>query len=515
MTRRATAFAAILLGLATPVWAENGPRSAIPWLTDIIAAPPASETGVPEADPNAEITVSALNDRLRDGIGLLTPEQTGFPADLWSGTSALRVRSLLENTPYRGTPEIRTLFRRLLVAEFTPPVGASANVNLLLTRIDRLLRIGALSEAEALIEKAGADNVALFSRWFDVSLLTDRADEACATLIHSPMLSPAKSVQTFCLARTGDWDAAAVALTLGETLGQISERESLLLSFFLDPALIEEETPPPMATPMSSLEFLIRESVGLPRPRTPLPDAFMHADLAEYIPVRFRMEAAERLVRKGVLAPAVLFAAYREEPAASSGGVWERADAVQEFDTASTGAEIADALFRLDDELTKADLRQAAALHVAPMLSALQPSDLPDSVHDLVAAYLLLDGRKEQAQAWLRRDAPKPLRLANLINTDEGDLPRDLTATEHALVAPFLEPDPSRFLDPATMRRFEQGKTGEVLITGIEHLSSRETPDPNSISVGLAALMVSGQREAATRVATQTLLLTLSFAHGQ
>ena len=55
----------------------------------------------------------------------------------------------------------------------------------------------------------------------------------------------------------------------------------------------------------------MREAVGLPRPPGPLPLAFLHTDLGEHVPMRTRVDAAERLVLSGAVAAPALFAAYR------------------------------------------------------------------------------------------------------------------------------------------------------------------------------------------------------------
>ena len=493
--------------------ADTGPRSAIPWLSDILTTPgtdaPSDPTGTED-----EIVVTSLNDRQRDGVGILSYRQSGIPKNVWDQTSALRVRKLMSQTPYAGLPEVRSLYRRMLLAEFDPPIGASASTNLLLARIDKLLAIGALEQASALINAAGADTADLFSRWFDISLLTNNADEACATLQHSPMLSPAKNVRVFCLARAGDWDAAAVSLTLGETLGRIDPHYSLLLSFFLDPALIEEEAPPEPRRPMSALEFLIRESVGLPRPDTSLPDAFLHADLADYVPVRFRMLAAERLVRIGALDPGILFAAYREEPAASSGGIWERADAVQDFDTA-VGADVNDALIRLDRELTAVGLRHAAATTLASRLEQLEPSALEHKAREIAASYLLLAGKLDRAMAWMTPGASVHLRTAAVVAGKSDVIDPAISADMFAILAPFLETDPTRLLDPRMAQLVSTQRTGEAIFGAIALLARDTMPDPGDVALALATLRAVGQEETARRAAIQLLLLSQDLDHAR
>ena len=78
----------------------------------------------------------------------------------------------------------------------------------------------------------------------------------------------------------------------------------------------------------------MREAIGEGLPTRALPRAFAHADLRDVVAWRNRIEAAERLARSGAVPPTVLFAAYAEQDPAASGGVWDRAEAIQRLDRA-------------------------------------------------------------------------------------------------------------------------------------------------------------------------------------
>ncbi|WP_145963007.1 hypothetical protein [Mangrovicoccus ximenensis] len=112
----------------------------------------------------------------------------------------------------------------------------------------------ALDRAQALIERAGPGTPDLFRRWFDISLLTDSEDRACAALEANPGIVPNPMTRVFCLAREGRWTTAALTLESGRALGDISEADHALLSRFLDPDLFEGEPPllpPRQVTPLS------------------------------------------------------------------------------------------------------------------------------------------------------------------------------------------------------------------------------------------------------------------------
>ena len=502
-------FCAAILALSLTAIQAHGqsdpPLSAIDWLTESLTSPPVSLSNeTPSSTSIDDISVEVLADRLRDGLGVLSPEVSGLPFELWRGLESGEVARLINGFDYGGVPAAQKLFQRVLLSETDVPLGSGNDNHVLIARIDKLLKIGALEEADALISVAGVDNAPLFRRWFDISLLTHNSERACDELKTSPMLAPTRAVQVFCLALGEEWDAAATALTLGEQLGDISVDEADLLSFFLDSALLEEMDPPPYGMPMSSLEFLIRESVGLPRPNVPLPIAFMHAELADFIPVRFRMEAAERLVKAEALPANVLFSIYREEVPAASGGIWERAHAVQEMDAAASGEAIASAIAKLDSEMSKSGLRTAAAREFLLYLSELPPEGLPAQSHDLIAAYLLLAGAPEIAGNWITSKSAPDLKVAHSIATGEA-------FGSHPISRPFQTSTPETFLDEEALDNIKQKRVGATLISALGLIKNGDKSDSDDRLRALAMLIAAGQEQSARKIVVETLLIPMRF----
>ena len=482
------------------------PLSAIPWLTESLSSTaPSTRPNVMQSTKIESITVEVLREKARDGAGLLAPEITGFPLDLWKDASQSDISQRVAQIPYGGTPAVRSLFRQLMLAQSNAPKDAEIEDQVLLARLDRLLDIGALNEAQALIEHVGADTIALFRRWFDIGILTGQGEVVCGRLSQSPMLSPSRNVQVFCLATQKDWDAAATALTLGEGLGEIKTADADLLAFFLDASLLEEIDPPEIGNPLTSLEFLIRESVGLPRPDAAnLPLAFLHAELGDYVPLRFRIEAAEALVQADVLPPSVLFASYREEAPAASGGVWERVAAIQDMDAADTGDAIATALKKLDLEFRAPALRSAVAEEFLLYLSDLPPASIPVEVHDQIAALLLLADAPERAKTWISIESPKALRDAYSIaaQTYSGD---------SELETLLSSTTPEAYLTVAHQRLIEREQIGLALISALTLLGEDEDLETPDVLQALALLRATGQDKTARQTAVEHLLLTLDF----
>ena len=389
------------------------PLSAVPWLSESIRverSPPPRRPSIavlPPVPGTEQITVTPLGEVSHEAVGTMSPAETGLPRNLWGPATALDVRAAIQQHPDDGVPAARDLFRKLLLAEADPPSGSGVSASVLLARIDRLLAMGALGDAEALIERAGPDAPELFRRWFDIGILTNNAEAPCAALRQNPALSPTLPARVFCLARGGDWNAAEITLVLGEEIGAISADDQPLIARFLDPALFElDEAEVPIPEPLTPLDFLMREAVGLARPAGPLPVAFLHHDLDEHAPLRSRIEAAERLTLSGGVAPARLMKAYRAGTPAASGGVWDRAAAVQALDAAlAQNNRIGPSLVAAEAQLADRGLRVALAETYGGALASLDPASLGPAGREAAFRLLLLAGRPADARSM----APTPM----------------------------------------------------------------------------------------------------------
>jgi len=499
------------LALMPVLSAAAEPRSAIPWLSESIrieeTPPPPPRPEATPTTPDDAITVTPLGAVSRDGAGLLPPEETGLSPALWGSAPAAEVAALVDAQPDEGVPAARALFRTLLLAQSDPPKGGGAVAPALLARVDRLLGIGALAEGRALIDIAGPETPELFRRWFDIGILLDDAAEPCAALRQNPSLSPTLPARVFCLARGGDWNAAEITLTLGQEVGSIDDDEQALLARFLDPALFEEEPEPPVPEPLTALDFLMREAVGLPRPPGPLPLAFLHMDLDEHVPMRTRAEAAERLALSGAVAAPALLAAYRSGEPAASGGVWDRARAVQALDAAlDSGGGVGPALAAADAALAGRGLRVTLAEGYGPRLAALDPAGLAPDERRRLAELLLLAG---DARAAARAAGPAPdARMATLLAlAGAGAAP---AAPDDPLAAAALEglaaTEPADEREAQMAAILAQGRQGEAILAALALLQAGPDASPPALRAALLTLRLAGQEAAARAIAVETLL---------
>ncbi len=522
MRRSAAAVLAIGLVLSAPAGsADESPRSAIPWLSEVLrtGANPPSDTGpgrpalptIRPFDPGT-IETQPLDGVARNGVGILSPDITGLPKDLWGGATAQRVRRLIAGHRIGGVPAARNLFRAILLTETVPPAASGPENRVLLARIDALMDAGMLEEAEALVDAAGVTDPELFRRAFDIGLLTGRVDDECEQLRGSPALSPTLPARVYCLARLGDWSAAALTLNLGREVGEITDAQETALAWFLDPAHFEGTAPPPVPDPLTTLDYVVREAVALPRPARTLPLAFLVPDASDDSPLKTRITAREKLVRAGAAPAGALFEAYRGGTPAASGGVWDHAAAVQELDRALSLADpevIAPALIKADRMFSDSGLRPALASTYVRQLMALTPEDFPADLRQEVAALLLLAGRHDAADPWFPDNNDATSRYMRALVDRTATLPDTATlAPLRAAVANGLTTDEPPTEDALQISRLiSRGFVGEGLIRTLALLEPGTEIDPGDLEAALYLLRTAGLDDIARQVAIETLLL--------
>ena len=510
--------AGVALAALIPVGAlaEGAPLSAIDWLSQVTVTPPSASTlaapgeGLgPPLLPGA-IAVTSLDGPTTDALGLMPAARAGLPRDLWGMTPAARLAEALSELEPETVPALQGLILSLLVAELDPPADAEGRGALFEARLDRLTAFGALDPALALIEAAGPATPALFGRWLDLALLAGDAAAPCGALRAEPALSRDIAARIYCAARAGDWDLAE-ALLAGPEGATLAPSVRRLLARFVDPEAGETPAGLPLVQRPTPLMWQIADALGEGWASTQLPLAFAHADLGPSAAWRAQIEAAERLARAGALTPNRLLGLYTQRTPAASGGVWDRAAAVQRLDAAlamasvpgaapETAAAAGDALVAAWERMAEVELE-----HLLAVLMADRLAELPLEGDAAAVAWRagLLAGRTDPAPPPLPGAAARDGFLAAIAkDTLRADTPRPPGALPAAIaegltIAPA--PDVAALLD--------EGRRGEVLLTALALMQGGGRDDPRVVSEALALLRAAGQEAVARRAALEILLL--------
>ena len=504
---------AAILGLSGPLAAQD-PLSAIDWLDEQAGQPPdfgvlAPHSSLPPEEPpvsngvsTPEVSVTPLDDAPRaDAVGLLPGHVTGFPPTLWQSSDTSVITDLITAQNVDGQPAMQSLLFALLLAEALPPKEADGEF--LLARIDRLFDLGAVAQAAELVALSDpTTNPALFQRAFDLALLADATDPACAALLAKPHLAPDLSSRIYCMARAGQWGDALTTLESGRALGDISAARYGLLLSFLDPEMAEDLPRLPPSARMTPLEYRLHEALGEPLPSASLPRAFANADLSGHSGWKAQIEAAERLVRAGALPEQRLFAYYTQGRPSASGGVWERAEAVQRFETALNArdpAEVGKSLRRVWPVMAQTGLKTAFAKTYAERLAALPLTGSAAAIRFEIA---MLSPQYETLARELEPSGLTQSFAKALAAGTPGAAPAP-SARARAIVDGFDGPTA-----PTLRVLLEDGKLGEVILRAISLTYSAHLGNDGALTVALATFRAVGLEDTARRAALQALFLT-------
>ena len=514
LRRGLTAGLAFGLGLSVPLalgaQEAEAPLSAIDWLSESVNAEPVIAPGVAGEAPVADsarvpsITVTPLDLPSPDRIGLLPPSSTGLPRTLWSGSTVEDVVTLVRAERVETLPALQGFLMTLMLTEGDPPAGAGPSGHLFLARVDKLLDMGAVDPAFELLQAADPATPELFRRYFDVALLTGTEDRACRRMADRPSVAPTLSARVFCLARSGDWSAAALTLNTAVALGDVSDEDEALLARFLDPELFEGEADLPPPSRPSPLVYRMREGIGQGLSTTTLPRAFAHADLHDTRGWKIRLEAAERLARAGAIPHTVLFDLYRLQRPAASGGVWDRARAFQSLDDAlAEGDDVSDALAEAWAAAKSARIEVPFAESYAQALDGARLSG-PMARE---AFQISLLSRDYEAVA-LERDPTQGGGFGLVADVamgqvSERSLPDRPTPRDIAVRDAFTTAAP----DPVLMAMAEDGRLGEALLRAVATFTEGAQGDVTAARDALAFFRAVGLEDLARRAALQLLIL--------
>lgn len=492
---------------------QDAPLSAIDWLnpTPTVTLDMGLPSGVSERgtfglfsnEPpvtggilTPDVNVSTLSDNSHDAVGLLPSTVTGLPATLWSASSANHLSDLIAEQRSEVLPAMQALLYTILLAEADAPHDAGLANELLLARIDKLVEMGALEQANALMERAGANTPSLFARWFDVTLLMGEEQKACDALMATPHLAPDYASRIFCTARSGDWRAASLTLDTAKALGLISEEMDALLLRFLDPELFEGEPLLVAAVRPTPLKFRLYEAIGEGQTTANLPRSFAHADLRDTAGWKAQLEAAERLARTSALHENRLLGFYSDRAPAASGMIWDRVAAIQRFDTAMANSDVRavtdslpqawSAMHQVHLEVPFARLYGRALLQLPLQgVAARQARDIA-----------LLSSNYERAAVSGPRDFLAALALGTPPRTPSDPTLRAISDAFHGAGVP-----------QEITAMLARGQLGEVILTAMDLLDNGAAGDLGALTEALATLRAIGLEDTARQAALQVALL--------
>jgi len=498
----------LFLCAATVGAAQDQPLSVIDWVKRNPQQPAITSATLPRAfeppvSPSVtvpQVRVQPLGEDAMRVIGIVPAAVTGLPQTLWTGSALDGLMAQLDDMPPFPLPAAQALHYTLLLTEATAPENdASRADQLTLARVAALSRFGAHDPALALLKQARVTrDRAHFAAYMDLALLTGEEDTACAILTARPHLAPSLAHRIFCAAREGDWPTAALLFDTAASLGSLPDADRAALERFLHVEAYEDAPPLPRPSEMTPLLFRVHEAIGEPFTTGILPRSYAVADLRDLAGWKPQLEAAERLASVGALSANRLLGLYTARTPAASGGVWDRARAVQRFDTAlrtRSPEAIATSLPPAWDAMRSIGLETVfAELFAAPLARYA----LPGEAGEIAYAMALL------SPDYARLATSMDLSELHSVLTGQATAPRqDLTERDAALVK-GLDAANAR---PDLVRMARNDRMGEAILRALVLLDAGVAGDPVALTQALATLRAFGLEDTVRRAALQISLL--------
>jgi hypothetical protein len=311
------ASAQLQLRRATPVIETPAPTTERPQAAPVAPSPqeavpagqaPPGITLAPRPLDAAGITINRLESVDPDAIGLIGIDQGGFPPTLWQGADWSVVSALMPRMPSGiGSATLRDMARRLLVSRASVPVGKPLDASFVALRIDRLLAMGDIGNALALLKITPEErrDEALARARIEALFFDNNNADACKAVQNAVRDYSGlywSQAQAFCLALSGAHARAALIADL------LRERENEIEKVFFAAvdalAGVNARVPPTLAAP-SALHLSMMRAAGFRFPpeivQTAQAAVLRAVALAPNAALDVRLVAAEKAHRIGAL----------------------------------------------------------------------------------------------------------------------------------------------------------------------------------------------------------------------
>ena len=182
----------------------------------------------------------------------------------------------------------------------------------LLSRIDQLINLGAIDEAEEILNYIKEPSIEIMKRKIEVASLNGRISNACRLANKYPNFKGMLQFKIICLVRKNDWQAAALSFMAGSSLKQFDEKEKQLLLNYLDPDIEPDYQGKIMIDELSPINFYLMNGKKELIPPEVMPNKYAYAFSQLHMSSpKMRIKFMEQLASNYVVNTNTLFNLYR------------------------------------------------------------------------------------------------------------------------------------------------------------------------------------------------------------
>ena len=510
-----TLFALIIVIIIQPSNLFSGePMSAIDWISkssrkDIIQSIEKNFDIDELEEDSSTILKSNLGLISLNTIGIIAAENLELPKDIWKDSKESTLTNILINFPEIRLLEGNIFFRKLLIAEGSPPITDDTKSEFLVQRLKSLMELGALEEVDTILKLANSNSKSLLEVWKDNALLTGRLSDYCEKITSYPNLETEEEIKILCLASRKEWKTASFVLKSSVLLGNISKVNEELLLLYLDPKFntsinfAEEEV-------LSPLTFYLGKILSIRLKDRNLSKKYYFLDINNKYDFDKRLAAKKLYIKSGTL-PFYEILNDINEPFYDYNYInFDELISSEKFlmtKNKYAAEEVQNTIIRLSHSFEDPDLLiPLLKFFSEKMEKAYRVNPIEKNNQFFILSYLL-------GNSWFPISPIKINRYGDLLiakNIKSKTLKKEMIENEincdkfcFSISESFLEPknDRYRFRNPPKKER-----VGEKLLTGLKLLSQAEESSPKNISRGLTLIIEAGQRRAAEKFAIEILI---------
>ena len=342
-------FAFIILAWTSYALATE-PTNAIEWFNQ--SSPEVKESHhdikpKKEDTTNVLINKSNLRPSNLNSVGIIPSQITGIDPNIWQKINEAKLFAELNELPYLNFHAAQTFLKRILISETNPPTPSNELAHsgklYFIAKLDKLIQMGALDEAETLISQSPQSDPIIFDRLVKIGSLTGRMGEMCKMWQQNQELNIDLSLRIVCLAELNDWNAAVLILSSAANLRLLDRNREKLLLNYLDQNQFPTDSIQFTSTNFNHIDIYLLSKLKNFQSVSKNEIKYNYIRLKTDPSYLEKIIAAEHLAKSKAINASTLLDVYRSSSIQGSNPFWKRVISIKNLDLA---------MYRNNDKLT-------------------------------------------------------------------------------------------------------------------------------------------------------------------